>query len=122
MLGIRARSWRFLFAVLATGSAMIVEGPKHRVLDDDFFFFQAEDGIRDLTVTGVQTCALPIYAVRAYLQRFPNGIFLELGKLSERRLCGAQRKVTVAEQADRQEMPAIQLAHKIGRGSGREKG
>src|SRR2546430_13078312 len=29
--------------------------------DPDFrFFFQAEDGIRDLTVTGVQTCALPI--------------------------------------------------------------
>src|SRR2546430_1174915 len=26
----------------------------------DIFFFQAEDGIRDLTVTGVQTCALPI--------------------------------------------------------------
>src|SRR5256886_9483087 len=26
----------------------------------DAFFFQAEDGIRDLTVTGVQTCALPI--------------------------------------------------------------
>src|SRR5207245_4425873 len=25
------------------------------------FFFQAEDGIRDATVTGVQTCALPIY-------------------------------------------------------------
>src|SRR2546430_3185900 len=29
-----------------------------------FFFFQAEDGIRDLTVTGVQTCALPISAAR----------------------------------------------------------
>src|SRR2546430_3173837 len=28
--------------------------------DAFFFFFQAEDGIRDLTVTGVQTCALPI--------------------------------------------------------------
>src|SRR5256886_12744025 len=27
------------------------------------FFFQAEDGIRDLTVTGVQTCALPISPV-----------------------------------------------------------
>src|SRR5258706_4677229 len=26
----------------------------------DFFFFQAEDGIRDWSVTGVQTCALPI--------------------------------------------------------------
>src|SRR5689334_24072498 len=29
-----------------------------------FFFFQAEDGIRDGTVTGVQTCALPIFWVR----------------------------------------------------------
>src|SRR5260370_25562263 len=26
-----------------------------------FFFFQAEDGIRDSSVTGVQTCALPIF-------------------------------------------------------------
>src|SRR2546427_7473728 len=31
-----------------------------------FFFFQAEDGIRDLTVTGVQTCALPIYAFSGF--------------------------------------------------------
>src|SRR2546429_2863570 len=30
-----------------------------------FFFFQAEDGIRDVAVTGVQTCALPIYLVPA---------------------------------------------------------
>src|SRR5690349_22267750 len=29
-----------------------------------FFFFQAEDGIRDLYETGVQTCALPISALR----------------------------------------------------------
>src|SRR3712207_7164281 len=28
-----------------------------------FFFFQAEDGIRDIGVTGVQTCALPIFVV-----------------------------------------------------------
>ena len=28
-----------------------------------FFFFQAEDGIRDWSVTGVQTCALPIFAI-----------------------------------------------------------
>src|SRR2546430_10716045 len=31
-----------------------------------FFFFQAEDGIRDLTVTGVQTCALPISTMEKY--------------------------------------------------------
>src|SRR5438128_8239487 len=30
---------------------------------DHVFFFQAEDGIRDATVTGVQTCALPIYVI-----------------------------------------------------------
>src|SRR2546429_5591854 len=29
------------------------------------FFFQAEDGIRDVAVTGVQTCALPIWRLRA---------------------------------------------------------
>src|SRR5256886_5718498 len=34
-----------------------------------FFFFQAEDGIRDLTVTGVQTCALPIFLAPAAVER-----------------------------------------------------
>src|SRR2546426_11730932 len=34
-----------------------------------FFFFQAEDGIRDYKVTGVQTCALPI----SFAQTFPTG-------------------------------------------------
>src|SRR3712207_7650881 len=34
---------------------------KHRVMSDFHFFFQAEDGIRDIGVTGVQTCALPIF-------------------------------------------------------------
>src|SRR5438034_5545167 len=31
-----------------------------------YFFFQAEDGIRDHCVTGVQTCALPIYVVKLF--------------------------------------------------------
>src|SRR5438445_4104007 len=34
-----------------------------------FFFFQAEDGIRDIGVTGVQTCALPIFGVCARAAR-----------------------------------------------------
>src|SRR5437762_8603176 len=37
-----------------------------------FFFFQAEDGIRDTSVTGVQTCALPIWPV--ILTDYPAGI------------------------------------------------
>src|SRR2546430_3860266 len=50
-----------------------------------FFFFQAEDGIRDLTVTGVQTCALPISGGRhrrpSTIRRFAVvvGVFLVLG-------------------------------------------
>src|SRR5687768_18282495 len=36
-----------------------------------FFFFQAEDGIRDVAVTGVQTCALPIW--------FGSGCVEEIG-------------------------------------------
>src|SRR5256885_9430230 len=37
-----------------------------------FFFFQAEDGIRDYKVTGVQTCALPISAQRSWRRRGPR--------------------------------------------------
>src|SRR5256886_11057990 len=37
-----------------------------------FFFFQAEDGIRDLTVTGVQTCALPIPMNKGAVPSQPN--------------------------------------------------
>src|SRR5437016_11816423 len=40
-----------------------------------FFFFQAEDGIRDWSVTGVQTCALPIYIILYSTTEFG---FLEL--------------------------------------------
>src|SRR2546425_11483899 len=37
-----------------------------------FFFFQAEDGIRDKLVTGVQTCALPICPDHDRSGRFPT--------------------------------------------------
>src|SRR5256885_1213468 len=38
-----------------------------------FFFFQAEDGIRDYKVTGVQTCALPIYLIT---REFGSWVFI----------------------------------------------
>src|SRR5437868_11267121 len=52
--------------------------------DRAIFFFQAEDGIRDRNVTGVQTCALPIFAlismdpieVRKYSNCHQDGGFL----------------------------------------------
>src|SRR2546430_12445359 len=61
------------------------------------FFFQAEDGIRDLTVTGVQTCALPIFNAQ-------DGLFtlvergLEHGAPVERtRLIGAISRALIAD-------------------------
>src|SRR5207245_7526478 len=41
------------------------------------FFFQAEDGIRDATVTGVQTCALPIFIRRVRWVQSSEGEFAE---------------------------------------------
>src|SRR3989442_8273097 len=51
-----------------------------------FFFFQAEDGIRDADVTGVQTCALPIYDVVDVRLR---------GAHAEERLVGDDRRPDV---------------------------
>src|SRR3712207_8781286 len=51
-----------------------------------FFFFQAEDGIRDIGVTGVQTCALPI----SHAGQHRGG---QLGEVAEGR--GAQEEVAV---------------------------
>src|SRR2546430_7397740 len=48
-------------AVMVTNGRCRLPNVEHHVRISVFFFFQAEDGIRDLTVTGVQTCALPIY-------------------------------------------------------------
>src|SRR3712207_6589671 len=42
------------------------------VLCISFFFFQAEDGIRDIGVTGVQTCALPIFRNGSKTARFAS--------------------------------------------------
>src|SRR5688572_31760365 len=51
-----------------------------------YFFFQAEDGIRDLTVTGVQTCALPIYDDRVRAERLvePDLVAGLLERLADR--------------------------------------
>src|SRR2546425_12865921 len=54
------------------------------------FFFQAEDGIRDKLVTGVQTCALPI-SPRARARAGDGGVLLEQGQ--EKRSLGGELAV-----------------------------
>src|SRR5690606_39911668 len=50
-----------------------------------YFFFQAEDGIRDFHVTGVQTCALPIYRTSGLRRRGGAGRGRASGALLSRR-------------------------------------
>src|SRR5207248_842822 len=57
-LNSRARSGR-----LSRSACTLAVNASETVAANFNFFFQAEDGIRDRTVTGVQTCALPISAV-----------------------------------------------------------
>src|SRR5687767_15556008 len=58
-----------------------------------FFFFQAEDGIRDKLVTGVQTCALPIYMLDKPV-KLGNARVGELAKIGGNRdVSAANRQV-----------------------------
>src|SRR2546429_2919211 len=62
------------------------------------FFFQAEDGIRDVAVTGVQTCALPIFAAaRAAVDARARGDFSVHGLASYERHLRALNVLTDLE-------------------------
>src|SRR3989440_2082218 len=51
---------RYIVRMAVWVRAVVVDMTSAGIAVFRFFFFQAEDGIRDLIVTGVQTCALPI--------------------------------------------------------------
>src|SRR5205809_2291030 len=77
------------YCIRCSGGVLLISGGAHVL----FFFFQAEDGIRYVAVTGVQTCALPISIVQAEFlkngfcisyQRFVLFVaFLRMGELEE---------------------------------------
>src|SRR3989449_4729791 len=56
-----ATSWLIPIRRIVTVSCLTVSFCSVQGVCFFFFFFQAEDGIRDVAVTGVQTCALPIW-------------------------------------------------------------
>src|SRR2546422_4395424 len=62
-----------------------------------FFFFQAEDGIRDVAVTGFQTCALPIW--RSLEERGPVVLPAVGQPLCARRLCYRRAQLSAGPQA-----------------------
>src|SRR2546430_5382325 len=70
-----------------------------------FFFFQAEDGIRDLTVTGVQTCALPILGgeVLLGLRRLDlRKTHQPLARAAVTGLCGGDDEIEIGRAACRE--------------------
>src|ERR1035437_10066792 len=76
--------------------AIVVSGVLHWLFF--FFFFQAEDGIRDIGVTGVQTCALPIWGPRQsrchslLIKRFKSqGGRFEFQRLNVPSICARQQ-------------------------------
>src|SRR5260370_23721257 len=64
-----------------------------------FFFFQAEDGIRDSSVTGVQTCALPISQSIKRLREVDERIAAEESGLTKRELLTLTRDRDKLERA-----------------------
>src|SRR2546430_6876130 len=86
-----------------------------------FFFFQAEDGIRDLTVTGVQTCALPIFFITAREDTRLAGIavLLHPREHSDPRLRGA-RVATISDIVFPANRDAVGLARSEERRVGKE--
>src|SRR2546430_17675906 len=82
-----------------------------------YFFFQAEDGIRDLTVTGVQTCALPISFVMGDDARLGGGGADGSAPCpgEHRRLGRGRRQIPLVDDV-------VVKAAQIGRASGRGRG
>src|SRR2546429_965014 len=63
-----------------------------------FFFFQAEDGIRDVAVTGVQTCALPILAKGMTQEEAHRRARIDLGGIEQtKEKCRDARRVNWIE-------------------------
>src|SRR5688572_31069332 len=83
------------------------------------FFFQAEDGIRYLTVTGVQTCALPIYATGAVRSRSGGSAHLLRG--GGHTAAGGGVRLVASGPACDQDRSRHRPARKIGRASCRER-
>src|SRR5436305_8548776 len=79
----------------------------------DFFFFQAEDGIRDADVTGVQTCALPISeSANGPIQASASDVGALVGELVEDyRAAAAEKALTLEIEPAERVMARVNAPH-----------
>src|SRR5256885_13005686 len=82
------------------------------LLKEDFFFFQAEDGIRDYKVTGVQTCALPIFPRRQQREQ-RRGDRRHAAGGDQRRLRAFQRRELGVQRELARGVVGTQVAHVV---------
>src|SRR5256885_3660712 len=86
------------------------------------FFFQAEDGIRDYKVTGVQTCALPISVVQVNVEGRDLASFVRDAQAAVAGDAGLKdMRIVWGGQFENQQRAAARLALEIGRASCRER-
>src|SRR5689334_24778500 len=120
---LRGRRERGCMIAGTTSSHPVVCRPAVRL----FFFFQAEDGLRDGTVTGVQTCALPISVPVVVDLLLGLAVDLQRDGLAERELrapVDADEAVAVELELDRHDHAGLTRAGlrvEIGRASCRER-
>src|SRR5260221_7943503 len=101
-----------------------IQGCSLQSLPGLFFFFQAEDGIRDHCVTGVQTCALPISEGvmslgRAFLAAGSSSVTVSLWQVSDESTAALMEEYYRGLLSGKKK--SVALADEIGRASCRER-
>jgi uncharacterized caspase-like protein len=89
----------FYFASAAPTVVNDASAPEQAAKTPSSVVPQGDDRAFDVAFWNAAQSANECESTRAYLARFPNGIFVDLAKLAERRLCKPSRQVTVVESA-----------------------
>src|SRR2546422_975049 len=83
-----------------------------------FFFFQAEDGIRDVAVTGVQMCALPICEMRGLVEEI-NGRLTAVAQGTDTLLASAEEIAASSEEQSASTQEIASSANQLAEASDR---
>src|SRR3954453_2068495 len=95
----------FYFASATPGLTSDASVPEQAMKTPSSVVPQGDDRAFDVAFWNAAQSANDCDSTRAYLSRFPNGVFVDLARLAERRLCVPSRQVTVVESAPAPSLP-----------------